>query len=88
MRHYLYKDQLRRLPDLQRLAKKFQRSKATLQDCYRVYQAIGLIPKLISSLQAYSGTHGSLLSELFINPVNVSYFVNELYGFTWTVFYK
>ncbi len=34
-KHELYDEHLRKIPDFQALAKKLQRNKATLQDCYR-----------------------------------------------------
>lgn len=71
MRHYVYKDQLRRIPDFQRIAKKFQRKRASLQDCYKVYQAIAMMPKLLSCLEIYNGEHEGLLKELFVTPIKV-----------------
>lgn len=35
VRQELYDEHLRKIPDFQSLAKKLQRNKATMQDCYR-----------------------------------------------------
>ncbi|CAC5426826.1 MSH2 [Mytilus coruscus] len=68
LRQTLQEDQLRKIPDFQRLAKKFQRKKATLQDCYRVYQAIEKMPYLLETLECHEGPNKHLLMELFTNP--------------------
>ncbi|KAK3090565.1 hypothetical protein FSP39_012731 [Pinctada imbricata] len=68
LRQTLHEDQLRRIPDFQRLAKKFQRKRATLEDCYRVYQAIDKMPYLLETLEKHQGQYSSLLLELFSNP--------------------
>ncbi|CAG5124986.1 unnamed protein product [Candidula unifasciata] len=69
LRQTLHDDQLRKLPDFHRLAKKFQRKKAGLQDCYKVYQALDKMPHLLESLEKHQGQHSALLKELFCNPV-------------------
>ncbi|KAK2146372.1 hypothetical protein LSH36_613g01007 [Paralvinella palmiformis] len=69
LRQILQEDHLRRIPDLQRLAKKFQKKKATLQDCYKVYQAIQNMPLLLDSLEKHDGSHSQLLMEVFTNPM-------------------
>ncbi|XP_059154557.1 LOW QUALITY PROTEIN: DNA mismatch repair protein Msh2-like [Physella acuta] len=69
LRQTLHEDQLRKVPDFQRLAKKFQRKKASLQDCYRVYQALEKLPHLLETLEKYDGDHKVLLTEIFSNPI-------------------
>lgn len=71
LRQLLQDEHLKRIPDFQRLSKKLQRKKATLQDCYRVYQAIDFMPEIIDALNRYDGNHSSLLKELFVKPLQV-----------------
>ena len=73
LRQSLRANHLRRLPDLQRLSGRLQRRNASLQDCYRVYQAVGVLPELIEALETSTAVQQrpELCAELFCNPIKV-----------------
>ena len=72
LRDTVREEALRRMPDLNRLAKKFYRHKAKLQDVVRVYQAIELLPSLCAALDEYDEAHKALVAETFSNPLKES----------------
>ncbi|CAH0720022.1 unnamed protein product, partial [Brenthis ino] len=64
LRLQLHEEHLKRIPDLQALARRLTRKKANLQDCYRIYQAIDRLPHLLQCLgEANNSTVHSSLTE-------------------------
>jgi len=62
-------EELRKVPDFSRLAKKFQRNKANLQDCVRVYQALQRLPSFTDVLTGYQENHHELIRDCFTTPL-------------------
>lgn len=52
LRQTLQESHLKMIPDLHRLAKRFQRGVASLQDVVRAYQVVVRLPGLVSALSA------------------------------------
>ena len=57
---------LKRIPDFFRIAKKVQRGKGVLQDCYKLYMAIKQIPIILDILCNYEGKFQATFNHLFI----------------------
>ena len=66
LRQTMQEEHLRSMPDLYRMAKKFQRKKANLEDVVRMYQVAIRLPTLIATLEA-------VMDESYKNPLDESY---------------
>jgi DNA mismatch repair protein MSH2 len=66
LRQTMQEEHLRSVPDLYRLAKRFQRNKANLEDVVRAYQAIIRLPGFI-------GTFEGVMDEAYRDPLDSAY---------------
>ncbi|KZC10857.1 DNA mismatch repair protein Msh2, partial [Dufourea novaeangliae] len=66
LRSGLSDDHLRRVPDLQILAKKLSRKKANLQDCYKIYMSMTHLPTLVEHLSIVNIV---ALKTMFTDPL-------------------
>jgi DNA mismatch repair protein MSH2 len=57
----------RALPDIERLSRKLERKKVSLQDLCRLYQASAQLPLIAEALSQTDGPGGPLLMELYGN---------------------
>lgn len=71
IRQSLYEDHLRKMPDFQRIATKFQNKKANLQEMYKVYVAVNKLRSLKEQLESF-GDDATLIQEYFIKDINES----------------
>lgn len=70
LRQTLTEEHLRRIPDLQALAKKLQRKKGTMQDCYKIYQAVSRLPVMLDALKMQNeGAPHPTLRAAIIDPL-------------------
>lgn len=73
LRQNLQESHLKKVPDLHRLAKRFQRGVASLQDVVRAYQVVIQLPGLVSALAACetgSSEHTDMLNNEFTTPLD------------------
>ena len=66
LRQGLSDECLRRLVDIRRYVKKFQRGSAGLRDLVALYEVTNKLPKFIDCLSQYGGPHADLLNTRFI----------------------
>jgi len=69
LRTFISQDFLGRVPDFERLVRKFIRKKANLEDCYKIYVAVNKMPKLIEYISDFTGPHKSVLEHLIVEPL-------------------
>nr|ASF90284.1 hypothetical protein SPAR01119 [Bartheletia paradoxa] len=77
-RQLLQDDQLKTMPDLHRISKRFQKGVATLEDVVRVYQAIEKLPGLIEVIEEVvdieeDGRHKKALEEAYLVKLKEQY---------------
>ncbi|KAI9092089.1 muts domain V-domain-containing protein [Phlyctochytrium arcticum] len=65
LRQSLQDEHLKNFPDLHRLAKRFQKGNAQLQDVVRVYQVVIRLPAWKEALDAYQGEFATLINETY-----------------------
>lgn len=68
LRSQLRGTQLRTMPDVERLALKLERRKASLVDLCRLYQASCAVPLIADALRHHEGPHAAVLRESFGAP--------------------
>ncbi|KAI9307805.1 putative DNA mismatch repair protein MSH2 [Cunninghamella echinulata] len=76
LRQTLQETHLKKIPDLHRIAKRFQRGIAKLQDTYRAYQVVIRLPimiKVLQNSQPESQAMADLLDETFTSKINEMY---------------
>ncbi|KAF5298623.1 hypothetical protein FQR65_LT09719 [Abscondita terminalis] len=66
MRHTLHSNCLMRTPDLLMWTKKLSNRRASLQDCYRVYQTVSNVPFMINVLRKFEN---SKINAMIVDPI-------------------
>lgn len=72
---------LRGLPDVERLARKLERKKASLQDLCMIYRASGRLPLIEDAVRAHQGPHAATLVARFAEPLAVAHDADHLARF-------
>ncbi|KAI8812287.1 muts domain V-domain-containing protein [Cladochytrium replicatum] len=70
LRQSLQDEHLKAFPDLQRLAKRFLKGSANLQDVVRIYQVVLRLPDLVHELEAYNRSHMQLIRDTYAIKLN------------------
>ena len=71
-RQTMQEEHLKSIPDLYRLAKKFQRKKARLEDVVRAYQVAIRVPNILATFEAViDEQYKEALDEAYTNKLNV-----------------
>lgn len=71
MRQALQEEHLRAIPDFHKIAKKFQRGSAGLEEVVRVYQTVIRLPDMLSTLKNVEDeTKAGLIEETYISPIS------------------
>jgi DNA mismatch repair protein MSH2 len=73
LRERLRSVQLRALPDIERLARKLERRKTTLQDLCRLYQAAAQLPLISDALAQHESPAAALLDTLYVLPLRTAH---------------
>lgn len=71
----LHHDLMRRVPDVAALSRRLAQKKATLQDCYRLYQLICLLRKfeeVLGDLHAQCGSLAPAVNDLCYEPIRLA----------------
>jgi DNA mismatch repair protein MSH2 len=66
LRQIMQEEHLRSIPDLYRLAKRFQKKQANLEDVVKIYQVVLRVPAFIISLEA-------VMDEKYKDPLDAAY---------------
>ena len=62
---------LKKVPDLSRIYKKFQTKRATLQDCYRIYQTLTILPKFKNCMNTNESEECGAIKRYFSDKLSV-----------------
>lgn len=75
VRQTLQDDILKVMPDLHRLAKRFQKGNASLQDVVRIYQVVIRLPSFFNAFDSFTGDDESktILEETYVTKIKEYY---------------